>query len=392
MTTQLDQIPAPDETDPKVLQDRRRLPSLTGLRFLAAFIVFGFHIIYEAPFKSASFTHDYTRVFGQGGWTGVSFFFVLSGFILTWSARPGAKARQHWRRRAVKILPNYVLTYAAAVLLVSVTGVSLGGWKALPGLFLIESWFTQPDIQTSANPVAWSLSCEAFFYLAFPLLLWLVNRIDPRRLWFWAAGFAGLVWCVPLIGKVILPSTPVAPWAPSVSTYQFWFVYVFPPSRALEFVLGMLMARIVLSGKWVRLPVLPAAALMIFAYAIAPHASYIDTVVAVTVVPIALLIAAVAAADLDGRWSPLRSRPMVWLGNVSFAFYLWHRLVLIYGHRMLGVGRTGGTADVLALSAVGFVIALLLAWLTFEFVERPTMRRWSRPRSASAEPVLTTAP
>jgi peptidoglycan/LPS O-acetylase OafA/YrhL len=84
---------------------------------------------------------------------------------------------------------------------------------------------------------------------------------------------------------------------------------------------------------------------------------------------------------------------MVWLGNVSFAFYLWHRLVLIYGHRMLGVGRTWGSAEVLGLSVAGFAVALLLAWLTFEYVEKPAMRRWSRPRSApaSTEPVLTTA-
>ncbi len=100
----------------------------------------------------------------------------------------------------------------------------------------------QPGIETSATPVAWSLSCEAFFYLCFPLLFWLIRKIRPERLWYWATATAGLVWCVPLIGKVILPSTPVAPWAPSVSTYEFWFVYVFPPTRMLEFILGMLMA------------------------------------------------------------------------------------------------------------------------------------------------------
>lgn len=155
-------------------------------------------------------------MFGQGGWTGVAFFFVLSGFVLTWSARPGEPASGFWRRRAAKIVPNYVLTYLAAIGMLLASGLAVGGWRVLPGLFMVESWFPQPDIETSANPVAWSLSCEAVFYVCFPLLLWLIAKIRPERLWYWAIAAAGLVWCVPLIGKAILPATPVASWAPAV--------------------------------------------------------------------------------------------------------------------------------------------------------------------------------
>jgi peptidoglycan/LPS O-acetylase OafA/YrhL len=377
--------PAAPATARGAAGDGRRLPSLTGMRFIAAFIVFAFHVIYEAPFSNASFAGKYARVFGQGGWTGVAFFFVLSGFVLTWSARPGDPARRFWRRRVAKIVPDYLLTYLAAIGLLLASGLALGGWRWLPGLFMVESWFPQPDIETSANPVAWSLSCEAFFYLCFPLLLWLIVKIRPERLWFWAIGVAGLVWCVPLIGKVILPGTPVAPWAPSVSTYQFWFVYVFPPTRMLEFVLGMLMARIVATGKWIRFPLPLAWALAVFAYAIAPDGPYIYQVVAITVVPIALLIPAAAAADLSGKWSPTKSRLMVWLGTISYAFYLWHRLILIYGHRLLGPGRTWDSAAVIGLAVLAFAVVILVAWLTYRFVEVPLHRRIAGRTARAAE-------
>lgn len=357
------------------------------MRFIAAFMVFAFHIVYETPFRSTSFAGKYSRVFGQGGWTGVAFFFLLSGFVLTWSARPSDATRRFWRRRLVKIVPNYVVAYGAALLLLAASSLPIGGWRTLPGLFLIQSWFPQADIETSANPVAWSLSCEVFFYLSFPLLLWLIRKIRPERLWWWAAGAAGLVWCMPLIGRAILPSTPVAPWAPSVSTYEFWFVYVFPPARLAEFVLGMLMARIVMTGKWIGLPLVPAMGLAIAAYGLGPDVPYIDSVVAVTVIPLALLIPAAATADLRGRWSPLRSGVMVWLGNISFAFYLWHRLILIYGHRALGLGRTWGTPEAVALGTVALGVVLLVAWLTYTFIELPMMRRWSSGGKPAPVPV-----
>ena len=60
-----------------------RLPSLTGMRFIAAALVFLFHVSYANLFASERVAGTLMTVFGQGGWTGVGFFFVLSGFVLT---------------------------------------------------------------------------------------------------------------------------------------------------------------------------------------------------------------------------------------------------------------------------------------------------------------------
>ncbi|MGV9878699.1 acyltransferase family protein [Streptomyces sp. NPDC003006] len=67
---------------------QKRLPSLTGMRFIAALLVFLAHIsienLWDEPEVNDSLTHTVNRL----GWVGVGFFFILSGFVLTWSARP----------------------------------------------------------------------------------------------------------------------------------------------------------------------------------------------------------------------------------------------------------------------------------------------------------------
>ena len=86
-----------------------RLPSLTGLRFAAAFLVFGFHAHIEGIVAAGATRDVMDWVFGPGA-AGVSFFFVLSGFVLTWSVRPGETAWRFWRRRIAKIYPNHAVT------------------------------------------------------------------------------------------------------------------------------------------------------------------------------------------------------------------------------------------------------------------------------------------
>ncbi|UCN13634.1 acyltransferase family protein [Cellulomonas iranensis] len=67
-----------------------RLDALTGLRFLAALVVVVFHLSLNRFFLDAPALVDPLQgVLRNGGWLGVTFFFVLSGFVLTWSARPG---------------------------------------------------------------------------------------------------------------------------------------------------------------------------------------------------------------------------------------------------------------------------------------------------------------
>ncbi|GAA3437146.1 acyltransferase family protein [Kutzneria kofuensis] len=338
-----------------------RVPSLTGLRWVAAFLVFGFHAQAEHVFGDPTAQGVVFAVFGQGA-TGVDFFFVLSGFVLTWSARPGTSARQVWRRRAAKVMPNHVVTWLVALagmLYVSPRGVSLV--SSVVGLFLLQSWVPVQSVYFAGNTPSWSLSCEAAFYFAFPLLLLWVNRIRDRQLWPVAIALVVVVVQIPAL---VLP-------APTGTAY--WVTYIFPLSRMVEFALGMVLARIVRAGRWIGVGLAPSMALCVLAYWLSAYLPGMFGAVAATVIPISLLVCSAAVADVNGTWSPWRHPVCVRLGELSFAFYLLHQIVLRFADKAFHLSALP-TATAAGLTVGLLVVTVGAAWLLFNTVEQPMMR------------------
>ncbi len=371
---------------------RPQLPSLTGLRFIAAALVFCFHssLIFIAmnPFAAPDTANSFRWVFSKAGWMGVSFFFVLSGFVLTWSAKPHDTKTGFWRRRLLKIFPNHVVTWALAMLLFSSASIPARVW--LPNLLLIHSWFPKPDIYLSLNAPAWSLCSELLFYLLFPFLIRPVLRMGTRALWAGAALMVTGMVAVQLATDFLAPASPHAP-GTDVTVWQFWFGYNFPPVRMFEFVLGMILARLVLQGAIPRVRILPAALLCLAGYAAAKAVPFLYGLNLMTVIPIAVLICAVARADMDNTPTVLRSRTMQWLGEVSFGFYLAQQIVLSFLRTTLAHNMTYTTPVGIVLIVVEFAGALVLGWLLLTFVERPAMRRWARKRGTPPTTPVTPA-
>ncbi|HEU5111580.1 MAG TPA: acyltransferase, partial [Micromonosporaceae bacterium] len=327
------------------------------------------------------------------GYLGIVFFFVLSGFVLTYTAREDDTTRRFYRRRAFKILPNHVVAFVLALGVLVWAGRETDLTRVLTNLFLVQSWFPDETIITdTVNVVTWSLSAEVFFYACFPALILLVRRFRPERLYFWAAGLVGAIVLVPVIAGTVLPDAPDMGFGTETFT-QIWSVYFFPVSRALEFVLGMVLARLVLTGRWRGPGLVVSALLVVGAYALSLQVPLLFQFVAVMVVPVALLIPAGARADVAGRRTVLSTGPMVWLGEISYAFFLLHYLVLSAGRLVMGgepneMGGIGGPAwstpvgIAFLLGCMG--VAVLLSWVLYTTVERPVMRRWSRPRRRPA--------
>jgi peptidoglycan/LPS O-acetylase OafA/YrhL len=333
-----------------------RLPSLTGLRFVAAFLVFGFHVHVMGFIADGRARTVMEWVFGSGA-VGVSFFFILSGFVLTWSARPGDTAARFWRRRVAKIYPNHLVTALVAIGAAALTGASLGLAVVVPNLLLVQAWSPDSKVFFGLNTVSWSLACEAFFYALFPLLHRALVRLPARSLWPAAVAALGLVWLVPFAAQ-LLPAG-----------YRYWAIWVFPVARLPEFVAGMLLARIVHSGRWPAVPVWPVAALAVGAYLSVRWLPDNFRVVAGTAVPLALLVAAVGAADADGRGTPWATRWAVWLGEISYAFYLVHQIVLRVLAKETGTGHHLLAGAGLALGALA--VAVAGSWLLYRCVELP---------------------
>ena len=362
------------------------LPSLTGLRFIAAALVFCFHItLFNSPippfgainpFRDQGLADSLSWITGKAGYVGVSFFFVLSGFVLFWSTRPEEGALPFWRRRMLKIFPNHLVMFGLAMVLFAGAITPARAW--LPNAFLLHSFFPQADTYVSVNPPGWTLCSELLFYLLFPLLAIPVRKIADRRLWFWAGLMVAGTLAIALVSQFLVPSSPKSPITP-VSALQFWIGYIFPPSRLFEFVLGMLVARLVLAGRAPRIGILPAVLSLVAGYAIALEVPFLYGFQLATMIPIALVIMVFAEADVAGRWTGMRGRVAVKLGEISFGFYICQGVTVFYVRRLLGpdpFNLVGAIAVVAGL----FLVTLAGGYLLYTFVEDPIMRRFARAR------------
>ncbi|MET7419807.1 acyltransferase [Dactylosporangium sp. NPDC005555] len=350
-----------------------RLPALTGLRWAAALVVFGQHtleLFYDPDLAAPRPVRAVLwAMLVNGGAMGVSFFFVLSGFVLTWSARDVVKARTFWWRRFSKIYPATLVTTLLALLVVGGTGPL----QLAAHLTLTQTWFPDAAVFGALNPVSWSLSCEAFFYLCFPLLYRQLRRLSPAGLWTVAVGLAAAV-----IGAGLALTTVDRPFA-------LWLGYMFPPVRMAEFTLGIAVALLIQAGAWRGPGLRWSFALVGLGALCALKAPYPLNQHALTLVPVTLVVAAAARADLTGVRT-IWTRPLLrYLGEVSFAFYLVHYLTyLTYGR--LGLLPHHATPLVAALVTVSVLaISLLGAMAVYHCVELPALRVLRR-RSVAAPP------
>ncbi len=355
---------------------------------MAALMVFATHILWYTQLVPGDTGTELREMFTLAGSYGVGFFFILSGFVLTWTARPDDTPRSFWRRRLVKIGPMHLVTFGLAAILVLSTDrpTRVVDWFA--SLALVQSWF--PDIQTTSavNGVSWSLACELFFYLSFPALLPLLRRIREEWLWGAVAAVLALIAGMFLVATFLVndqPRLPAFGVAGEASFTQVWFVYFFPPVRALEFVLGILLARIVASGRWPGLGLAPAFALAVAGYVLAQYEPYLAGTGGVASVWTAPLIAAAAVADRQGAASVFRRPTMVFLGEISFAFYMVHWIIIVTAAELMGPTRTFSLFTGSLLVLVLLAVVVLCSWVLYRCVEVPLVRRFGRHRPAAAD-------
>ncbi|WP_433307158.1 acyltransferase family protein [Actinoplanes sp. CA-030573] len=349
--------------------DRPRLDSLTSLRFFAAVGVVAVHV--EGTFPTVGAVGGAAEL----GYTGVSFFFALSGFVLTWSARPVDSRWDFYARRFARIWPAHAVVTLAAIVVAYVAGVR-PVWAALPlVLLLVHVWAPPPSWHYAFNGPSWSLSAEAFFYALFPFLIgaaaWPAARL--RRA-------AALVVAALVIGALaVVAVVPDTAWG--------FLLYLNPAYRIGEFMLGMGLAVAIRRGWRPHWPIAVPVAAVVVVYAavawLAPRDSegQIPRVLADSaLLPAFLALIAVAAgADLDRRRTLLRCRPLVWLGERSFALYLVHASVIKLLAAALGGGRPLSPGRWPALAAGVLAVSVAVASLLFAVVERPA-ERWLRRR------------
>ncbi|MGY2067495.1 acyltransferase family protein [Blastococcus sp. SYSU DS0619] len=352
---------------------------MTGTRFLAALAVVLLHV-------TASRVNDEPLVdlgpvagrVAELGYLGVTLFFALSGFVLTWSATGiTLSARAFYRRRLARIYPLHLATALAAGIAGAVLGVTFdpGAWAAV--LLLVQAWIPDPDWYFALNGVSWSLSCEAFFYAVTPFLLRAAVRRSTRGVWAWVA-VAGA--SVLVVSAVVVATAPgwdqriwVSPWYSIVSFLGGTAVALTLERRAV---------------RWPSLRVAGAVAIAVLAALVLGswEASWPRSIATFLALPAVLVfLGAAASHDLSGRPSWLSRPGMVRLGEWSFALYLVHPLVMHALLRGWGLPVLHGPAAVAGL--LGFLaVAVLAAAVAYHALERPAERVLRGRRRAETAP------
>jgi peptidoglycan/LPS O-acetylase OafA/YrhL len=232
---------SPIASAPVRREKKELLPALTGLRCFAALNIVFFH------FSNPKWFGPFAPIV-DNGYTSVSFFLLMSGYILAYNYADRAAVgllnkRNFWIARFSRLYPVYVFA-----LLLSL-GMLVMEWQARSHAqfalgvvltpLLLQAW--SPMLATFWNTPAWTMCTEAFFYLIFPaVILW--KR--PKRIWPLLGVMAGL-W---LLGMV-LPSLymwlhPDGDLHPGRYTDGFWMraLKFTPPPHLPSFLFGIALA------------------------------------------------------------------------------------------------------------------------------------------------------
>jgi peptidoglycan/LPS O-acetylase OafA/YrhL len=352
----------------------RQLPALTGLRFLLSAWVLLDHLTGRGMLLDTgvnALPHAVGSIV-RHGYLAVSTFFALSGFVL---AR--GYAVRCWNRktlaaygvaRLARVLPVYALSLLVVAPFIAADAFPPSGDRATAlasYVLLLQGWTGR--LAFNWNTPAWSLSCEMFFYLCFPLVIIWLGRVGR-----WTALIVAALACV--LPSALLRAGVPDMWKPLIHLADFLMGVA--AARVYELLLA---PRDALAGRgyWLYAPgAVAAVALIAWPEMLGGTLVLNDALRPLN----ALLLVGLA---LGGGWLAhvLAARVTVYLGQASYAMYILH-IPLLWWYSRLGprwLGPLPPTASGLLYAAVVVAVSATV----FRYFEDPAnrlLRGWARAR------------
>jgi peptidoglycan/LPS O-acetylase OafA/YrhL len=349
------------------------IPEIDGLRFVAIFwVVVWMHlptILNVNLFNGKLITNSYLAAVILEGGHGVSFFFMISGFILALPfikekalAGPPVSLRKYYLRRLSRLEPPYLAALIIAFILLII--VKNKSFSDLLPHFGASSIYMHNLIYNGASSVlgvAWSLEVEVQFYILAPFLcfIFLIRHHVARRF---------------ILVLLILLSGVYA-------YYSLWKMPTMLPYFICYFLSGMLLADLYCSGHQLKLNTKTCfiSGVIIFIglpFIISVHSIWFF------LLKLFLMIAAFYLVLFNEALKKMMSRQVITIiGGMCYSIYLLHLLIMVgVSKGLLEMPLLNSAGGVVIYSAVLMAAVLLFSAIFYRLIEQPCMRKdwWKR--------------
>lgn len=292
---------------------KTKFASLQIFRAIAAILVVLFHV---TSYSQEKFGHAFLSNIFSFGYTGVDFFFVLSGFIIFYIHSRDVGERQRTRlylvKRLVRVYPIYwIITLVKVVVIVAIPTLAKDYEREIGTI--VASFLLFPQSNLPIIGAAWTLSHEILFYLLFGIVIWLGRH---------RGAFLFGIWTIALLGFSV-GRTADLKILPDHYIIQFLL-----NERNLEFIFGCLSAYLIMNYKlkYQTLMVLAGCVLFLSAGWYVSRGGQVPSYAILFGLPSLLLITGSASIEfhVQVKFPPL----LVFLGDASYSIYLTHAMFI----------------------------------------------------------------
>ena len=354
-----------------------KLTGVDGVRAVAMLMVFAFHVWeFSGHPGYLAGSLRFGEMIGRFA-LGVDLFIVLSGFCLYWPIANTNKpfdVKKYFQRRFWRIAPAYYMSILLMLLMPNALVVLMkllhkpATWQEVPDLVQVLTHLTfthalHPETWGGIQGAYWSLGLEAQLYVAFPLVLIAVRR-------FGVPTTALFMWLVTIAWSYIWPNIfPNSEYAASLSIFGRWG----------HFAAGMLVAHICRGAKRQNHWVLGALGLSIVVL------GQLDFVKRISLLPVTDFcslagfgLILMSAVQPEGERTVFSSKPLVYLGTISYSIFLLHQNIMWYfGELLKKIVNVPESFMFPIYMTIGFGLIVILASYWYRWFELRFAKGWT---------------